>query len=199
VSLILDALKKLERDKETGEPGVIVVGAVPWEGVRRRRTPALALTLVVLLVLVGISAGAWWLARAQRRAPAEGRASGGAAAPTATAMPTASDAAPAASTVPSAPATGTGPTRSAPLARRLTLPDRATDAASTASEHREAAPPSRVGPQLNAISQQDGRPVAVIDGRLVREGDSVDGVRILRIGETEVEVEVGGRRRTLRF
>ena len=55
---------------------------------------------------------------------------------------------------------------------------------------REAAPPPRSEPQLNAISQQDGQPVAVIDGRLVREGDSVDGVRVLRIGETEVEVEV---------
>jgi hypothetical protein len=39
----------------------------------------------------------------------------------------------------------------------------------------------------------------VIDGRLVHEGDSVDGVRVLRIGETEVEVEVHGRRRMLRF
>jgi hypothetical protein len=53
--------------------------------------------------------------------------------------------------------------------------------------------------QLNAISQRDGRPVALINDHLVFEGDSFDGVRILRIGETEVEVEVRGKRRVLRF
>jgi hypothetical protein len=52
---------------------------------------------------------------------------------------------------------------------------------------------------LNAISQRDGRPVALINDRLLFEGDSFDGVKILRIGETEVEVEVRGKRRVLRF
>jgi hypothetical protein len=41
--------------------------------------------------------------------------------------------------------------------------------------------------------------VALINDRLVFEGDGFDGVRILRIGETEVEVEVRGERRVLRF
>jgi hypothetical protein len=53
--------------------------------------------------------------------------------------------------------------------------------------------------QLNAISQRDGRPLALINDHLVFEGDSFDGVKILRIGETEVEVEVRGKRRVLRF
>jgi hypothetical protein len=52
---------------------------------------------------------------------------------------------------------------------------------------------------LNAISQRDGRPLALINDRLVFEGDSFDGVKILRIGEEEVEVEVRGKRRVLRF
>ena len=187
MSLILDALKKLERDKETGEPGVIVVGAVPWEGVRRRRTPVLALTLIVLLVLVGISAGAWWLSRSRPSAADTGT---GATAASAASPPTAA--------VPNLPL-ATSATLSAPAARQLTLPGRTAETAPVAAKASETGPPPRPQPQLNAISQQDGRPVAVIDGRLVREGDSVDGVRILRIGETEVEVEVGGRRRTLRF
>ncbi len=38
-----------------------------------------------------------------------------------------------------------------------------------------------------------------MNDRLVREGDSFDGIRILKIGDAEVEVEVAGQRRTLRF
>jgi hypothetical protein len=53
--------------------------------------------------------------------------------------------------------------------------------------------------RLNAISQRDGRPVALINDRLVFEGDSFDGIKVLRIGETEVELEVRGERRLLRF
>ena len=41
--------------------------------------------------------------------------------------------------------------------------------------------------------------MALINERLVFEGDSFDGVRVLRIGEAEVEVEVHGTRRVLRF
>ena len=53
--------------------------------------------------------------------------------------------------------------------------------------------PSKAGElRLNAISERDGQPVAIVNDRLVREGDSFDGVRVLRIGEAEVEVEVGG-------
>ncbi len=50
-----------------------------------------------------------------------------------------------------------------------------------------------------AISQRDGRPIAIVSDHLVREGDSFDDVKIIRIGETEVEVEQHGRRRVLRF
>src|SRR5687768_12455336 len=52
---------------------------------------------------------------------------------------------------------------------------------------------------LHAISEQDGVPIAVINERVVREGQSFDGVRILRIGPAEVEVEIAGARRILRF
>jgi hypothetical protein len=39
----------------------------------------------------------------------------------------------------------------------------------------------------------------VINDRVVREGDRFDGVLILRIGAAEVEVEIAGARRVLRF
>lgn len=189
MSLVLDALKKLERDKETGPPGVLVVGAVPWQGVRRHSSLRLALALGGLLALAGLALaalalGAWWQRRWQ---------------PSVKVAPPVLPAASAVTNTAGPPATSSQ--ASAPPARRLTLPQTGTaDAAPfAASEPREAAPPPRNSPQLNAISQQDGTPVAVIDGRLVREGDSVGNVRVLRIGETEVEVEVDGRRRTLRF
>jgi hypothetical protein len=53
--------------------------------------------------------------------------------------------------------------------------------------------------RLNAISKQDDRPVAILNDRLVREGDVFDGIKVIRIGEMEVEVEVAGQRRILTF
>ena len=50
-----------------------------------------------------------------------------------------------------------------------------------------------------AISQRDGQPIAIINDHLVRQGDSFGDVKVLRIGEAEVEVEVRGHRRVLRF
>jgi hypothetical protein len=41
--------------------------------------------------------------------------------------------------------------------------------------------------------------VALINDRLLFEGDSFDGVKVLRIGQAEVEVEVRGKRRVLTF
>jgi hypothetical protein len=61
----------------------------------------------------------------------------------------------------------------------------------------KAEPPAVL--RLEAISVQDGEPVAVINGRLVRKGESVDGALVTWIGADAVEVEVDGRRRTLGF
>jgi hypothetical protein len=47
--------------------------------------------------------------------------------------------------------------------------------------------------RLQAISVRDGKPVAVLNDRLVYEGESIDGVTVVRIGEAEVELEVDGR------
>jgi hypothetical protein len=47
--------------------------------------------------------------------------------------------------------------------------------------------------------QSEGQPVAVLSNRVVHEGDHFDGVTVVRIGADEVEIEVKGQRRTLRF
>jgi hypothetical protein len=192
VSLILDALKKLEREKDAREPGVLVVGSVPW-GARARSRAPLATALTALGVVALVAFALWPRSRPVPKAasPSPRAAS--------TAVPAAGPA-PATPAPPAVPAAASPSVAPPPDPRRLSLPLAAEEAPAPSS----AAPAGERTPgaddlQLNAISQRDGRPIALINDHLVFEGDSFDGVRILRIGETEVEVEVRGKRRVLRF
>jgi hypothetical protein len=63
----------------------------------------------------------------------------------------------------------------------------------------EETPVSEPEFRLTAISTRDGEPIALLNDRLVREGDSFDGVRVIRIGAADVEIEVDGERRTIGF
>jgi hypothetical protein len=185
VSLILDALKKVEREKDAHEPNVLVVGSVPW-GTRAHSRRPLVLAALATAVVALAAFALWPRERAARPgAPPSGPAFSRAPAPT---PGTASVGPPATP----APAAVVPP----PEPRRLSVPE----AQPAAAE----APPSAPAPatddlRLNAISQRDGRPVALINDRLVFEGDAFDDVKVLRIGEAEVEIEVRGRRRVLRF
>jgi hypothetical protein len=105
---------------------------------------------------------------------------------------------------PTAPATTGGaptPIWERPAARQEPHPSRSEAEAGPAQAESPARSRSSTDTplQLQAITEQDGHPVAMVNGRLVKEGDSFDGVKILRIQPTEVEVEVQGRRRVLRF
>jgi hypothetical protein len=213
VSLIFDALKKLERDKDAREPGVLVVGSVPW-GARTRSFRPLAVALATIGLVALLAFALWPRDRGARPATAPARSdSSPAPAPTPSAV-----ALPPAAVVP--PSTIAPPASAAapPERRRLAVPPAGRDegavaqgaAAPEKTPAQEDAPvaaplppPSRAPApddlRLNAISQRDGRPMALINDRLVFEGDSFDGVKILRIGEAEVEVEVRGKRRVLRF
>jgi hypothetical protein len=111
-------------------------------------------------------------------------------APSTLAAPTAASVAPATVAVPPV-------TPPPPVDRPVRLPD--TTLARSAPMKPETNAPPDAGLQLQAIGERDGRPVAVISSRVVREGDHYDGVTIVRIGADEVEIEVQGRRRTLRF
>jgi hypothetical protein len=187
VSLILDALRKLERDKERPDPGVVVVGPVAWQGLPASRRAPLAAGLLAVLAVAGV-----WLAWRSLAPPAavpppQLRSS----TPAAAAVPAMSPAAIRATPSWAPPARLDPPTG----ARRLAVPAKAASATSARSE-----PAPRPGPlQLMAISERDGQPIAIISDHLVHEGDSFDGIRILRIGQTEVEVEERGQRRVLRF
>jgi type IV secretory pathway VirB10-like protein len=206
MSLILDALRKLEREKGAHEPGVLVVGSVPW-GERSRTRRLLLGAGAVLALALAVLAG--WLMRSTPTLPD--------AAHPAAASPTPPEAASVAPTP--LPATPSPPAlareeEAAPappirlshppvLERPPTPPARA--AAAEEQKPEVAAPAAAPSPtvpddlRLSAISRRDGKPVALINDRLVFEGDSFDGVRVIRIGEAEVEVEVKGQRRVLRF
>ena len=211
MSLILDALRKLEREKRTPPRGFLVLTHAPWP--ERRRASLRALWWLGPALLVGLG---WWFLRtgpierasAPRVAVPEARSEG---------LPRLAQAPDAAPVWPSA-AGQPRPEASRSILSPLPVPNEAmtfppagllpesaasTEAPAPASPldtlADSQAPPGSPVFVLQAISQQDGRPVALLNERLVREGDVFDGVRILRIGADEVEIEVAGERRIVRF
>jgi hypothetical protein len=181
VSLIFEALKKLDREKKTPERGFLVVGGAPLPG-RRLHVPAL------LLLLAAAAGGGFLIARATRPAPPL-------ATPTTTAPTpapvTVRQLAPPAPLPPEtvAPAVSGLPRAAEPLVPAAPVPTP------------EVAAPPKAAPAfaLQAVADQDGHPVAIVNGQLVRVGDLVDGARVLRIDPEEVELEQGGRRLVLTF
>jgi hypothetical protein len=202
MSLILDALRKLERERDANEPpGVLVVGSVPWGETSRARRVLLvagAAAALALAVLAG------WLLRPVPKAPAAAAPSAPPPEQPAAAAPTPPATLPAAV----APVEPTAPpirlSRPLPtlqprvLAPSTAAPPTSASDAPVEPAASEALPPTD-GLRLSAISQRDGKPVALINDHLVFEGDSFDGITVIRIGEAEVEVEVKGQRRVLRF
>jgi len=202
VSLILEALKKLERERKTPQRGFLVTTPAAWPS-RGEGGLRAAYVLAGLAVAAGVL-GAWLVLGRARPRPVEAVPAPPAAAlrplPPALSLP-----APATSLRrfpgSSPPPSSTPPAAAAPAATLAAAATEAAPPAELASERPEDAPPPS-GPtelSLQAISRKDGKPVAVLSGRLVYEGDAFDNVRVVRIGEAEVEVEVDGQRRVLGF
>jgi hypothetical protein len=208
VSLILDALRKLDKEKDAREPGVVVVGSVPWGRSQRSSFP---IALVgVAAGLVALVAAGWWLLRPAapaKTAPAPATAVPAPGAgpveclplPRPVPTPAAAEVAPPPRRAP-LPEPRRAPEAPAAIAPAANPPAPAGSPADTAApEPPAAAPAAPDGLRLQAIAERDGHPVALINDRLVREGDSFEGVTVVRIGTAEVEVEVRGQRRVLRF
>ena len=220
MSLILDALKKLEREKQAPDRGFLVVAHVPWAAGSSGRGKWIALiaglalavvTAAVFAVVISrrptLPATAAVVAPVSTVAPASVVPAGAPAAPTTYAAPippARSAIAPLAVPPPAAPLRSRSPEARTPSASdeppppEEDAPIAPVSEAATPSAHKPVAP-AQADLRLNAISQQDGRPVAILNDRLVREGDVFDGVRVVRIGEDEVEVEIAGKRRIVRF
>ena len=175
MSLVLEALKKLDREKGRDERGFVVMAAAPWPTRAARQWPAWA---ALAVATVGAVAAVLAL-RPSPALPPPPAARPAVAAPPATAVAVAPPLAPKADAAVVRPA----PARVAP--KPVVAPT--------------AVPSVDAGPRLQAISERDGQPIAIIDDHLVRVGDEVDGMRVLAIRASEVDVEVRGRRTTLRF
>jgi hypothetical protein len=182
VSLILEALKKVERERATPEQrGFLVLGPAAWAPARSN-----AGWILGIVAAAGIAGGVVYALTRPDTAPT-------AAAP-AFEVPTGPAARPPDIAPEGPPATAAWQPPAPSEARRSAPPA----SAATVPPPPAATPPGPVL-ALNAISAQDGVPIAVINDRVVREGDRFDGVRVLRIGAAEVEVEIAGARRVLRF
>jgi hypothetical protein len=229
VSLILEALKKLERERDTPHRGFLVLGPVAWpEPGRARVWTAAAGAAVGVLVLAVVLLWAW----RSREGSAHLTQSSPAAAIAPAPAPPATVALPPLASVPGGPRLtppaprdgvfpGVAPRRAPDTARRDGA-DAATTPGTSGREPAETVQPlvdeetkpeptdedraadaqaqARSGGfHLTAISRRDGRPIAVLNDRFVHEGDVFDNVRVVRIGDDEVEIEVNGERQVVRF
>ena len=200
MSLVLEALKKLDREKGREERGFVVMAATPWPTRAARRWPW-------ALLVVAVVAPAWWL-MSRRAPPSSSRGTPTSVAPAAAAMAPDVSAVPAGRVPPARrPAAGAAgaavdsteslPAVSAPAELAVTKAVSAPKA--TAARAAAAAEPGPPGLRLQAISERDGQRIAILSDRLVHVGDEFDGVRVIAIREAEVEIEVRGQRTTLRF
>jgi hypothetical protein len=185
VSLILEALKKLDREKQAPDRGVLVLGATAWAAKSEGRSRLWRFLLAdLLLVALGGGLVYFWLRPAAPQ-PAPAPAASVSPAPLAP------------SQVPAAALTPLPPPTAAPApAARAARP-------AAASAPPPTTPAETPAPQfaLQAVTEQDGQPVALISDRLLRVGEGFDGMRVVRITSTEVEIEIEAtrERRTLTF
>lgn len=186
MSLILEALRKLEKEKATADRGFVVLGAASWPAPVARRWPLVAIGAAVLLAAGTV----WWMTqRGPRDAPAVTAVAERQPPP----APATLAAVPATTTLAPAPTVPfvAPPAVAAPHPRPITPSEAAPPAPAAAAAERRV--------QLQAITARDGRPIALVNDRLMGEGEEFEGIRIVAIRADEVEVEVDGRRRVLKF
>jgi hypothetical protein len=179
MSLILEALRKLEREKpDQARHTTVLLAPIAWPEAARGRW--LRVTLGAGLI-AAILAGGWLVLKGGAR-PATSAPSVAALIPTSTPPLSATR------TVP-APVMAGRPAQASPTAKR-------------AARHVAPAPAASSPTfRLTAIGDQDGVAVAVLNDRLVRVGDSLLGARVVGISEDQVELvnAADGRHFTLGF
>jgi hypothetical protein len=201
LSLIFEALKKLDREKQAPERGFLVVGASGWGASRRARM----LPIAAALGAAGLAGFvfAQWAQRPRvepvRTAPIPSAVPAASVAPSSVAPPTAP---PSTYVAPYPPAVARGGPPPATAPRTAERRDPATASPPTpavAAAAAAAAAPVEPTFTLQAVTEQNGQPVAIVNGQLVRVGDTVEGAQVLRIDAQAVELEKGGRRIVVSF
>jgi hypothetical protein len=90
--------------------------------------------------------------------------------------------------------------KTSPEPVRNTAPKQVTDPAGTmSSAHLELVDETRLKLHAIAWSTLPEKRIAVINGRIVREGESIEGFQVMRIGTEEVVVREGERKYKLVF
>ena len=201
MSLILEALKKLEREKHVPERGFQVMAATPWPSSARSGTATVVFALIGAMAIGG--GAMYWLLR-PTPAPVSVASPPQPEVITATTAPR--QAAETLASRPTAPEVATAPaSRATPDETPSTGVSRNPTPVPTARADTPAAATPPATPlfsapfTLEAISSRDGAPIAIINGRLLREGDVTDGVTVVKIGTESVEIEVKGVRQVIRF
>jgi hypothetical protein len=205
LSLIFEALKKLDREKQAPERGFLVVGASGWGAGRRAHVVPIAAALGAA-GLAGFLFAQWAQRPKVETASGAGTPSASHPAPAATAA--SASVAPASVPPPTAPpATYLAPSLPAV---RVAAPPAPPSSVAPRAEPRTAGPPptqaaaeppAAVAPTftLQAVTERDGQPVAIVNGQLVRVGDTVEGAEVVRINSQEVELRKDGRRIVVSF
>lgn len=186
MSLVIEALRRVEKtDARTGSIGAAVASYRPASRPRGSMVPLLLglLTGGAMVFVLGAQsrngadASAWSGDEAPAQQPPTRPLKGAAGLP------------PPLIIEPAVPPAETRPTVASPSATPDLRSDRPTRAA--------ASTPPLV---LQAISERDSRPIAIISDQLVREGDKVGAARVLTIGPDSVEVLLeNGQHDTVRF
>ncbi|MCU0241415.1 MAG: hypothetical protein MUF51_03215 [Vicinamibacteria bacterium] len=185
MSLILEALKKIEREKEQPRGGTLVVAPATWAAPpRRSRAPIAFLLVVATLAFIALAGLVLRMTDTRtRHSPTASPLAQPAAVVTPHAVGSTAPRLLDDQTTPAIPPAPTPERASLPLSVIQPTPKVRTK------------PSNAVTPRyrLNAISQQDGHPIALLNDRVVREGDVFDGARVVKIGETTVALEVDGQ------
>jgi len=179
LSLVIEALRRVEKtDARTGSIGAAVASYRPVPKPRSSMVPLLLglLTGGSLVLLMGARSGGG----VGVSTPSAGEPSG-----------------PPAAARPLKGAAGLPP----PLIIEPAVRSAEARTSPRAAEPLETAPVSETPPLvLQAISERDSRPIAIINDQLVNEGDKVGPVRVLRIGADLVEVQLpNGKSDIVRF
>jgi hypothetical protein len=203
VSLVLEALRRVE--KSAVRPGSVGAAVASYRPAPRPRGAALPLFL-------GLGTGAvlllFWKPQARTVAPPPAATSGEASPSEVTPLTsppvsvvTAEPPVNQAPISPSAPSAESGSVSGGQPGPGPSTPrSRAGALAASAGSSELSGPVPRPTLLLQAISERDSRPVAVINDQLVREGELFEGARILRIGADSVDVLLeSGKKATVRF
>ncbi len=196
MSLINDALKRASNKKNPpGDGGPVLQPVTESDGKGKK-----AILLVLLLLLVGGAGYAgwtWWSGRSAtaNNAPA---ATNNSAAKTPALPATNNPVARAAATLEAA--TNRGESKTSEVSPADTKTTAATSTPATAENAATNIAPAVAPPKdlrLQGIFFRMKDPTAIINGKTVRNGDEIDGAKVVRIDRASVRVEVNGQQKDL--